>query len=239
MDWPLRTGLGTILISTQRKGAGMIRTATQKPVFFTSMMLSLVATACSSEGGVRAQEGACLIYDSREIGLLDSTPSGQTVGETLSLVMKEHHTQLVYDHEGTSTDVGIQVSQREGSFVFVRRSPDPSWPLPQPCADEVRIPAHLVFQTGDGAFDERFDATIRVRAEGILVDETLHESELKGTYDPSWAELRPHEEITYYLDVRFEPEGVVGSVTGIAMEPYEGAVVVRGVGVGVLSPSGP
>lgn len=159
----------------------MIRSANKKPLFFAWAVICLVATACSSGGDAWEQEGHCLIPDSREVGLLDRTPSGRTVEEALSRVMKEHHATLLYNR-GSSTDVRIEVSPREGSMLFVRRVPDHSYEiLPGTCVDEVRIPARIIFQSGDGAFDEEFDATILVRATSIHFDEGVHESEFKGT----------------------------------------------------------
>lgn len=219
----------------------MIRTANKKPSFFPWAASCLMVTACSSGGNDWEQEGQCWIRDNRKIGLLDPTPSGHTLEEVLSRVMKEHHGKLVYNRDGSSTDVRIQATPRDGSFLFVRHAPEPSYPFREACDDEIRIPARIMFRSGDGAFDEEFDSTILVRATGMLFDEGIHESEIKGAYDPSWAPIQPGEEVTYYLGGYFEPEGVSGGVMGIAAAPYRPGtdLIALYLWIGVLSPSEP
>lgn len=218
----------------------MLCTATRIPMFFRWLAICLVAAACGSDRNAPEQEGQCWIDDSRAIGLLDPTPSGHTVEEALSLIMKEHHARLAYERDGASTDVNIQVYPRDGSILFVRHAPEASYPYREACDDEVRIPARIMLQSGDGAFDEEIEAMVRVRATGMLFEEAIHQSELKGTYDPSWAPLSPGEEITYYVGGYFEPEGVSGGVMGIAVAPYQSGTDLTALylWIGVLYPPG-
>ncbi|WP_437971279.1 hypothetical protein WMF04_19150 [Sorangium sp. So ce260] len=172
-------------------------------------------------GGVHVAEGAC-DEEKEDIGADDVSPLGFSAREALSAVSGERSAPLTWA-KGGSTTVTVSVGELAAAR-FVRStvaSGGPGGAEPAlaagDCADHLQIDVPLAFSTEDGAFDESFAVTLRIRQVGdVSFYHRIDLSALQGSYEVTEVDPAEFREVTVSLSGTLSSSAVSGEISGMA-----------------------